>query len=330
MSHANEDRADEIETQLIEQEHRLPHILCRFVFRKSLYPNKEPQQTATGKAIIWGIVFSPATLAVGGGIAALVSAWLMYQQTSIMRQTVDPTNRVLVKVDQIALVKHDGLQLTIAFSNAGNLPLYLEDLHGVLLYRLRLANVDGTLNEATQESMYYKSTMLPIDNRVVAPKSFGVVRYQKPNSADMFPETTRGFQPSNKWKSLYLPAEGRGRIKSIPKTIADDYLIYLIVRVPVRTSDNKILETFAVSRLLITGEGSVVNEKEEIQGQSQTASGEIWPPSWKEAIEGPTDLSELSVFNKTMRDNATQPTVSGGGVIAPFPLEELIEQVVPE
>jgi hypothetical protein len=330
MSHANEDRADEIETQLIEQEHRLPHILYRFFYRKSLYPNKKSQQTATGKAVIWGIVFSPATIAVGGGIAALITAWLMYQQTSIMRQTADPTNRVQVKVDQIALVKNDGLQLTVAFSNAGNFPVYLEDLHCVLLYRMRHANVDGTLNEASQQSMYYKSTLLPIDNRVVAPKSFDVVRYQMPNSADLFPETAIGFQPSEKWKSLYLPAEGRGRIKTIPKTIADNYLVYMIVRVPVRTSDDKILKTFAVSRLLITGVGSVMNEKGEIQEQIQAASGEIWPPSWKEAIEGPTDLSELSVFNRTMYDKATQPTVPWGGVIGPIPIEDLVEQIVPE
>jgi hypothetical protein len=330
MSHANEDRADAIETQLIEQEHRLPHILYRFVYRKSLYPNKTSQQTATGKAVIWGIVFSPATIAVGGGIAALITAWLMYQQTLILRQAVDPTNRVQVKVDQIALIKNDGLQLTVAFSNAGNLPVYLEDLHCVLLYRMRHANIDGTLNETSQQSMYYKSTLLPIDNRVVAPKSFGVVRYQMPDSAYLFPETTIGFEPSKKWKSLYLPAKGRGRIKTIPKTIADNYLIYMIVRVPVRTSGDKILETFAVSRLLITGVGSGINEKGEVLEQVQSASGEIWPPSWKEAVEGPTDLSELSVFNRAMHDKATQPTLPWGGEIAPIPVEGLVEQIVPE
>jgi len=79
------------------------------------------------------------------GFSVVVSAALAlfaYQQILIsreqmllMKNAVDPTNNIEVKVEQIALSRPDGLQLTISFANFGNYPIYLDDAKSTLLRR---------------------------------------------------------------------------------------------------------------------------------------------------------------------------------------------------
>jgi hypothetical protein len=318
MTPSDEGRLDDLEIQLIEQEHRLTHIFYRWFFSKELYPASQRHQSAARKAIVWGFLFSPASVAIGTGLIALVSAcvtaWLLYRQTEIMYQSVDPITQVTLRVGNIGVVRGSGLEMAVAFSNAGNHPVYVEDMPCIVLRKLRLAKEDGSLDEESGRSDYYDSTLVPVGNRVVSPRSIAVVRYQMPQSSDIVPEAADGFRATKMWKKLSLPAEGKGRFRESPEDVDGDYLLYVISRIPVSTFDNNEYGTFAVACLKIDGGGSGADETG-VVCQSQYARGDIWPAGWVKASENPEVARSVLVLNKAMRDQCQRTTPTNGSEV---------------
>ncbi len=82
------DRVQKVEAQLIEQDHRLPHIAWN-LFKRGRPGSTDPLRHAARKAFVW-FWFKPTTLAVAaGGIAAWITVYLLYQQNTLVGRQTD-------------------------------------------------------------------------------------------------------------------------------------------------------------------------------------------------------------------------------------------------
>jgi len=91
-------RIEQIEINLIEQEHRPIQVISNFLLRKKKWTKNDNLRTAASKALIWRLFFSPGTIAASGGIVAIISLLLLANQNKIL---VDQTN--LMKLNNKAL-----------------------------------------------------------------------------------------------------------------------------------------------------------------------------------------------------------------------------------
>lgn len=85
----------EIEARVIEQDHRLPHVISQFLARKN-FPVEDPRRTAACKALVFACLFSPTIIAGGGGLLAILSiAILGYQNLLFTKQNslIEDQNR---------------------------------------------------------------------------------------------------------------------------------------------------------------------------------------------------------------------------------------------
>ena len=82
------DRIQRVEAQLIEQDHRLPHIVWNF-FKRGWFGSTDPLRTSSRKAFVW-FWFRPTTIAVAaGGLAAWFSVVLLHRQNALVAQQTD-------------------------------------------------------------------------------------------------------------------------------------------------------------------------------------------------------------------------------------------------
>ncbi|MBB3210684.1 hypothetical protein FHS27_006532 [Rhodopirellula rubra] len=87
-------RVEQLEAQLLRQEHRLIPLVKNFLDRKQKYPNRcDARRKATTRALLFNLLLSPQTMALGGGMLAFVSVLILAYQSHLMQQTVYPTPR---------------------------------------------------------------------------------------------------------------------------------------------------------------------------------------------------------------------------------------------
>ena len=81
------DKIKKIEADLIEQEHRLIHIVTNFWNREERWPKHDDiRRAASKKAILWRLFCSPSTVVVSGGIIALISMFVLIDQNKIIEE----------------------------------------------------------------------------------------------------------------------------------------------------------------------------------------------------------------------------------------------------
>jgi uncharacterized protein YjbI with pentapeptide repeats len=94
-----EAKLNEQGNQLIEQEHRPFKVFKNFFITRKKWPKGDKRRTASAKALLYSIFFSPTTVAATGGTVAIISLFILYAQTQEMRRQND------------AIVKQNGLIL---------------------------------------------------------------------------------------------------------------------------------------------------------------------------------------------------------------------------
>lgn len=81
-----EERLLELETKLIEQDHRLVPVLHYYFTKRRLLPMDDPRRDASLRAVLWRLL-SPQTVAtVGIGVASLFGLVLAYQANHLLSQ----------------------------------------------------------------------------------------------------------------------------------------------------------------------------------------------------------------------------------------------------
>ncbi|MDH7444665.1 hypothetical protein [Aquimarina sp. 2201CG14-23] len=89
----------EIETKLLEQEHR-PLVIIKNFINRNQYEKGDPRRKAIYSSFIWRLFFSPGVMAASGGLIALISLGILIWQSSIM---IKQNNLVLdqnIKINQ--------------------------------------------------------------------------------------------------------------------------------------------------------------------------------------------------------------------------------------
>ncbi|MDM3872038.1 pentapeptide repeat-containing protein [Porticoccus sp. W117] len=84
MQKNDEERLDILETRLIEQDHRLLHVLNNFFIQRRDWPKGDPRRTAAFKALLHRLFFSPSTVATAGSLIAVASLIVLFQQNAIL------------------------------------------------------------------------------------------------------------------------------------------------------------------------------------------------------------------------------------------------------
>ncbi|MDC8015179.1 pentapeptide repeat-containing protein [Tahibacter soli] len=74
----------ELETKLLEQEHRSIRVIQNYLQRKQ-WTIDDPRRAAVRSALLWW-VFSPASAATAGGALAVGTLLMMYAQTALLRE----------------------------------------------------------------------------------------------------------------------------------------------------------------------------------------------------------------------------------------------------
>ncbi len=75
----------DLESKLIEQEHRPITLIWNYLKRKTKWEKGDKRRNAATRAILWRLFFSPTTLAVvSGGFMAIFSIYFLYQQNQIL------------------------------------------------------------------------------------------------------------------------------------------------------------------------------------------------------------------------------------------------------
>ncbi len=91
----------ELEAQILRQEHRTLFILWNWLTRKSTYPDvNDPRRKAVNHAAIFGM-FSTRTAVAGGGIAALLSVWLLWEQNRLLQESLFPETSLRVMLGHL-------------------------------------------------------------------------------------------------------------------------------------------------------------------------------------------------------------------------------------
>lgn len=84
----DEKKIEQIEAQLLEQEHRPLSLIRNFIGREQ-WEKQDPRRKAVKTAILWRIVFSPGVIAMTGGLIAVISLVVLVYQTSILMDQND-------------------------------------------------------------------------------------------------------------------------------------------------------------------------------------------------------------------------------------------------
>lgn len=74
-------RLDDQEAQLVEQEHRFFRVLYNYLYKRRNWPKGHKKRRAALKALLYSLFFSPTTVAATGGIIAIISVYILYDQT---------------------------------------------------------------------------------------------------------------------------------------------------------------------------------------------------------------------------------------------------------
>ena len=108
----------ELETTMVEQEHRPVQLVMNFWKRKERWPEGDGRRYASVRAFFWRIFFSPGTVALVGGGLGLLSLGVLAYQTKLMReQNVQFTNQIAFQEESFKSARKTDL---INLLNSGN------------------------------------------------------------------------------------------------------------------------------------------------------------------------------------------------------------------
>jgi len=97
-----ESRLRAIESGLIEQEHRPISAILRYFQRKKEFPDEnDPRRFATTKGLIFALLFSPATFAMGGVVFATASVGILVWQTLLIKENNELIRHSLITKDTL-------------------------------------------------------------------------------------------------------------------------------------------------------------------------------------------------------------------------------------
>jgi len=85
MDRELENKIEELESKLIEQEHRPFVILQNYFINRQKWPKNNKKRSAALKALVWSIFFSPFAIALTGGIIAILTLATLLWQNSIIK-----------------------------------------------------------------------------------------------------------------------------------------------------------------------------------------------------------------------------------------------------
>ena len=94
------EKLDDIESRLIEQEHRPIQVITNFLISRKKYEKGSKKRDAALKAMIWRLFYSPTTVAVGAGSVGLISLFFIYRQTNLIDQQntlIENQNKVIAR-----------------------------------------------------------------------------------------------------------------------------------------------------------------------------------------------------------------------------------------
>lgn len=78
------DRIEAIESQLIEQEHRPFKIFTNYFINRTKWEKSDRRRTASLKALVYSIFFSPGMIAATGGVIAILTLLVLFWQNNII------------------------------------------------------------------------------------------------------------------------------------------------------------------------------------------------------------------------------------------------------
>jgi len=164
----NEDRLIELESRLIEQEHRITHIVYNFSFQKKMFPNpNDPRRLACSRAVIWRIFSAPTTFLAGSGIIGGLTLGILLWQTFLQRENNQLLQRQLQpNVEIYASSSSDkfnahSMEFEFMIFNPGTEPCYIETGQWV---------ADG------KDIGHGHGVIRPVGNRVVPSKTMELIR----------------------------------------------------------------------------------------------------------------------------------------------------------
>ena len=94
---------EEQKSLLVEQEHRFFKVLTNFFISRRKWPKDDKRRAASAKALLYSIFFSPTTVAVTGGTVAIISLFILYDQTDAMKEQ----NVAIVEQNQLLLEQNN-------------------------------------------------------------------------------------------------------------------------------------------------------------------------------------------------------------------------------
>ncbi|HZF31819.1 MAG TPA: pentapeptide repeat-containing protein [Gammaproteobacteria bacterium] len=92
-----EARLVKLEARLIEQDHRFIPVVTAFLSSRRLLSAADPRREAAFRALLWSLFYSPATVAIGGSMVALITLGVLIWQNLLVREQNDYLRR---QIDQ--------------------------------------------------------------------------------------------------------------------------------------------------------------------------------------------------------------------------------------
>lgn len=328
-----EKELERIDVELLVQEHRPLKIFKRLIRRKQLYPNSPARQSAVIWAALSSLIFSPTTVAAGGAVAGIVTAALLFWQTSIMSESnrialasITPVDRVTCKIESATLSSGSSpLVLKVTFANEGTRAAYVDDIYGISLHSVN-PGVSPTRG-------YYAIKLVTADNRVLEPKNFRTISFQLVSDdvgfASQEPREREPSEPISELAPIHYPVISDHQLDRIPTKIDSSDMLNALLRISIRHMGSAEHSTGCALRFTMSGTMSGTDGESAVG--FRTATGGVWPSDWTVLTEGGFNpkADNFNRYSEEMRRNATMPTFSEPGKeaeVKPIPLIELGRQ----
>ncbi len=332
-----EKELERIDVELLMQEHRPTKIFSRLIRRKQLFPNSPSRQSAVVWAAISSLVFSPTTVAVGGGFAAFITVMLMYWQTSIMADSnrialssITPVDRVAFRIEEASISPVESpFILKVTFSNEGTQTAYIDDLYGISLHAVTPGVSDGPKG-------YYAIKMVPENDRVLEPKTFKTINFHLVSDdvgfATQEPRKRSPSEDVSEKDPINYPVVSNYRLDSLPKSIDSSFMLHALLRISVKSISRAEYTTACTVAFSITGSKSGM-QSDDIAVGYRVGSGGVWPSGWASLSENGFDTKSdnLKKYSELLRLQATMPTFSqlnGEAKVMEIPLDQLGEKKI--
>jgi hypothetical protein len=188
MTQENDGQTDKfvkLEANLLEQEHRLFNVIYNWMHR-SAYETSDPRYKAVGRALLWRLLFSPNTVAVGSSLIGAFTLFVLWWQSSLLSESnriAEKNHRELMEqskrqfsafgfVEAVSIERDGIIRGRFVVLNPGNTPLYYVQGGAEVVWT---ETIEGPHNKSTMKSM------------VLAVVLDDAIRFVKPHEAAVIP-----------------------------------------------------------------------------------------------------------------------------------------------